>query len=456
MDPYPDRPMVSETEQEKTVRLPTPYFFHDGMVFSALSHWKTGYLIFRGSYLRPTTRPIWPVSVVQTTNPSPQAVPPAPDPQEAVVGPSALPEIFYGVQATGNGHIYRYRGIAAGLRDAGWPITSIAVGQEQFARPAGTTHWSHGLSFDVSSHGIHFTHTLGHALQDLPGYLRQTEYLAQLMEECSARAVICDFEPLSSRAALDTRTPLLIVDNQTSVFCRSRRSGKHRALVQLARLFTTFWYGPKSIAGCHSVVTVSLSPEQPGLDQQLVVPPPVRHEILSLHPVRGNHAVLYTSFGTIPEELLQAASTTHRDLEIRIHVPHPPGPEVQIPPNILIRQAPSLDFLEDIRTAGAIIAQAGFMTSAEAALLGKPVAMVPLHGQFEQILNGLEFERLGVGCVFQDYGAPLLDWVRENRNQSRTAPELQTWLGNGVDSVVSALNRCLERAVGHSAQTARK
>jgi uncharacterized protein (TIGR00661 family) len=354
---------------------------------------------------------------------------------------------FYGVQATGNGHIYRYRGIAAGLRDCGWPVVSAAVGQEQFARNAGTNHWMLGLSFDVGSKHIRITQTLARGLRDLPGYVHSVERVVEWMEDARARVAVSDFEPLTSRAAVDAGLPLLILDNQTSVFCRSRRRKRHHALVALARTFTSLWYGIKPLARFHSMVTVSLSPELPGLDGQVVVPAPVRHEILDLHPVAGDHVVLYASFGGIPPELLQAAATTHQDLEIRIHVPDPPADLDRVPPNVVIRKAPSPVFLEDVRTAGGIIAQAGFMTSAEAALLGKPVAMVPLRGQFEQILNGMEFERLGIGKVFPDYGPDLLTWIGANRNRPRTDSEVTMWLGRGVDATVQVVDECLNRAV---------
>jgi uncharacterized protein (TIGR00661 family) len=355
--------------------------------------------------------------------------------------------IFFGVQATGNGHIYRYRGISEGLRGMGWSVVSAAVGQEQFACSAGTNYWMRGLSFVVGTHGINLGKTVSGGLEDLPIYLRKVDRMCDMLEESNAPAVVCDYEPLTARAAVECRLPLVILDNQTSVFCRSRRSKRHHALVALARSFTALWYGIKSLHRSHRIVTVSLSPEVPGFTQQKVVPAPIRHDILGLEPIRGNHAVLYASFGAIPPELLMAASTTHQDLEIRVHVPQTPPEGTRLPPNVIVRQAPSPLFLEDVRTAGAIIAQAGFMTSAEAAFLGKPLAMVPLRGQFEQILNGFEFERLGIGKVFRDYGSDLMDWVRLHRNRPETDPNVVRWLGAGVDGAVTDLNECLKRVM---------
>jgi uncharacterized protein (TIGR00661 family) len=357
------------------------------------------------------------------------------------VGPDPFRCLFYGVQATGNGHIYRYRGISRELIKRQFLVRSVAIGQELFAKNAPTDSWMKGLSFDVDEKGIHFLQTLAHGLEEMPKYLRAVDRVAELIEQSQCPTVLSDFEPLTSRAAMELSLPLFLLDNQTSVFCPARRGKRHRALIHLARWFTKFWYGIKSLQHASRIFTVSLSPEQPGLPNQVVVPAPVRQEILDLHPVRGQHAVIYASFGSIPPELFHAAATTHRNLEIRVHVPDPPN-QVQAPsPNLIIRKAPSSEFLNDLRTCGAVIAQAGFMTSAEAALLGKPVAMVPLQGQFEQILNGMEFERLGVGRVFQNYGTSLLDWVVAHRNQSQVSKEVVNWLGAGIAAVANTLEQ---------------
>jgi uncharacterized protein (TIGR00661 family) len=54
-------------------------------------------------------------------------------------------------------------------------------------------------------------------------------------------------------------------------------------------------------------------------------------------------------------------------------------------------------FLEDLASAKAVIATAGFTLMSECFHLGKPYLALPMKGQFEQILNGIMLDMLGYG-----------------------------------------------------------
>ena len=54
-------------------------------------------------------------------------------------------------------------------------------------------------------------------------------------------------------------------------------------------------------------------------------------------------------------------------------------------------------FIDDLRTARAVVAGGGFTLLSEAVFLRKPVLSVPVERQFEQVLNALYLEELGYG-----------------------------------------------------------
>jgi UDP:flavonoid glycosyltransferase YjiC (YdhE family) len=54
-------------------------------------------------------------------------------------------------------------------------------------------------------------------------------------------------------------------------------------------------------------------------------------------------------------------------------------------------------FLDDLRTARAVIAGGGFSLLSECVYLHKPVLSIPVEGQFEQVLNARYLEKLGYG-----------------------------------------------------------
>jgi UDP:flavonoid glycosyltransferase YjiC (YdhE family) len=74
------------------------------------------------------------------------------------------------------------------------------------------------------------------------------------------------------------------------------------------------------------------------------------------------------------------------------------GPHTgEVDGNIDYRPRSNEGFVEDLRTARGVVAGGGFSLLSEAVYLGKPVLAMPLHGQFEQLLNGRYLEREGYG-----------------------------------------------------------
>jgi UDP:flavonoid glycosyltransferase YjiC (YdhE family) len=61
-------------------------------------------------------------------------------------------------------------------------------------------------------------------------------------------------------------------------------------------------------------------------------------------------------------------------------------------------------FLEDLRTARAVIAGGGFSLMSEAVSLGVPILSIPIEGQFEQDLNARYLEQLGYGAWARKLG----------------------------------------------------
>jgi hypothetical protein len=65
--------------------------------------------------------------------------------------------------------------------------------------------------------------------------------------------------------------------------------------------------------------------------------------------------------------------------------------------NLEFRRPSRGGFLQDLASARAVVATAGFTLMTEALHLGKPYLALPMGGQFEQELNALLLEDLGYG-----------------------------------------------------------
>ena len=71
--------------------------------------------------------------------------------------------------------------------------------------------------------------------------------------------------------------------------------------------------------------------------------------------------------------------------------------------NVTLREFSEAGFVEDLRTARAVIAGGGFTVLSEALSLGVPVLSVPIELQFEQELNARYLEKLGYGSFAESF-----------------------------------------------------
>jgi uncharacterized protein (TIGR00661 family) len=201
--------------------------------------------------------------------------------------------------------------------------------------------------------------------------------------------VVTDFEPLAAAYARFKRVPFVAIDNMSMLYrCRHDEEiiGDHREDYLIACTVTrSMVYGAVE----YVVTTFFFPPLARG--GTTLVPPIVRPEIVAADPERGDHLLVYSSG---EEELLDAL----RESEANCHIygMREDGHEGR-EGNLDFRPHSNEAFVEDLRTARAVIAGGGFSLMSEAVYLGKPMLAVPLRGQFEQLMNARYLEREGYG-----------------------------------------------------------
>jgi uncharacterized protein (TIGR00661 family) len=228
------------------------------------------------------------------------------------------------------------------------------------------------------------------ASHDLPETVR---HWVAGVDDWRPDVVITDFEPMAGLYARITRTPLVAVDN-IHMLDRCRHAveivGRERDDFVVARavsrgmvpgaveyIVTTFFQAPILRRGT------------------TLVPPILRPEIAAAASEPGDHLLVYASGEKRALDALR--STGERCLVYGMRG----GPDETRVDGMLEFRPPSNEgFVEDLRTAKAVVTGGGFSLLSEAVYLGKPVLAVPLRGQFEQTLNARYLERDGYGlCV---------------------------------------------------------
>jgi uncharacterized protein (TIGR00661 family) len=215
------------------------------------------------------------------------------------------------------------------------------------------------------------------------------------VDEWQPEVVITDFEPLAGVYARLSRTPLVCVDNIHMIDrCKHDKEiiGGEQGDFAIARAVTR---GMVPTAGDYLVLTFFDAPICRG--RTTLISPIVRPEIEAAGAEDGDHLVVYSSGDPQLLEALQSSGMRCLVYGMR------GGPEEDtVDGNLEFRPRSNEGFVHDLRTARAVVAGGGFSLLSEAVYLGKPTLAVPLHGQFEQLMNAryLERERFGM-CATQ-------------------------------------------------------
>jgi uncharacterized protein (TIGR00661 family) len=212
--------------------------------------------------------------------------------------------------------------------------------------------------------------------------------LEQIAEAFRPDAVITDLEPLTTRYALLHSVPLVSIDHIHAIDrCRHDPGLVHGHESEL-------WSNKQRVGdsvpdATHYVITTFFYPllVEP---RTTLVPPILRPEVLAASSERGEHLLVYRS-DSGPDDLSRTLAES--GLRCRIYGLRP-GVEAG---NLEYRPFSEAGFVDDLRTARAVVASGSFTLLGEALYLGKPVLTHPSPGHFGHVLNALYVDRLGYG-----------------------------------------------------------
>jgi uncharacterized protein (TIGR00661 family) len=131
-------------------------------------------------------------------------------------------------------------------------------------------------------------------------------------------------------------------------------------------------------------------------DRTFLFPPILRASVLGLRPEKRDHILVYLTSGF--DSLLGELQQFDRE-KFFVY-----GYDRSDRDGVLTFKPFSKDgFLNDLASAKAVIATAGFTLISEALFLRKPYLALPMQGQFEQQLNGHQLSQLGYGKSVDEF-----------------------------------------------------
>lgn len=304
--------------------------------------------------------------------------------------------MFYGVQATGNGHITRARAMAPKLKQAGIEVTWMFTGRpwdKLFEMEVFDDYeWRNGLTFATKAGHVQYTRT---AMENpLRRFIRDVRNLDLSGYDC----VICDFEPVTAWAAKLQGVKTIGIGHQYAFGYDIPKAGRDLLGEKVIRYFAP--------------VTLGLGIHWHHFHHPIL--PPLIERYTEALPVIQDKIIVYLPFEDVNQviHLLKR----FRDYQFYVYSPTMPNRPHEHADHIHVRQLSRSGFRKDFSDAAGVICNAGFELASEALQTGKKILVKPLRGQLEQVSNALALELLQLGQVMQSLDASTIaTWLEQSR-----------------------------------------
>lgn len=232
------------------------------------------------------------------------------------------------------------------------------------------------------------------------GWPRNVKAYFDLTESFRPEVVVSDFETWSYLFARTHGLPCISVDNNQIV---NRCDHPAEIIAGHEREYLVAKGVVKAkLPGCFQYLIATFFRPPVAKPRTSLHPPVLRPEILAARAEPGEHLVVYQTSTENPSlpGILRGAGRECRVYGLRRDLKTD-----QREGNLLWRPFGEATFIEDLRTARAVISGGSFTLMSEAVYLHKPMLSIPVRKQFEQVLNARYLQALGYGQAADELDA---------------------------------------------------
>ena len=351
--------------------------------------------------------------------------------------------VLYGVVGEGMGHATRSRVLLEHLLAAGHTVRVVVSGRayqflsDKFAGRTGiSVDQIHGLHLKFEGNDLDVTESLLSNLELAPeGIRRNLEVYKKVVADFDADVVVSDFESWAYFFGRSQGIPVISVDNMQIInrclhdrFVTDDKSFSFR----LARLAVK-----SKLPGAYHYLVTSFFFPRVRKPRTTLLPPILRPEILASRReaprnARDSHVLVYQTANANADGLLAAL----RSLPYRFKV-YGLG-RTGTDGNVTLAPFSETGFVDDLRTARAVVAGGGFSLMGECVHLHVPLLAAPIRGQYEQELNARYLQSLGYGAFTEVITAEVIQDFLQRTDAMSHALESYVPRDNGM------LLRCLD------------
>ncbi len=353
--------------------------------------------------------------------------------------------ILYGVVGEGMGHATRSSVILEHLTQQ-HDVHVVVSGRarDYLAQRFENVHKIWGLTIAYEGNSVR---KLGTFLENVKGALKglpaNVKAYFDLVDEFRPDVVVSDFESFSYLYAKNHMLPVISVDNMQiinrCVHDPALLAGHEKDFELTKRIVKA------KLPGCfHYLVATFFYPEL-RKDRTSLHPSILRPEILAAKSEPGEHLLVYQT-STTNVELMSALKQS--GIPCRVYGVRRGIKTDEVEQNLTFRPFSEAGFIDDLRTARAVVAGGGYTLMSEAVYLQKPVLSLPVQGQFEQTLNALYLQQLGYGRHAEVLDKPTLDAFLAD--VPRCAENLKGYSQDGNRLILAALDEQIALATSRT------
>lgn len=300
--------------------------------------------------------------------------------------------IFYAVQATGNGHISRSMELLPYLQQHGKVDVFLSGDNSNLKLDAPVAYRSKGLSLYYTCNGSLDYWKIAKAIN--PAALKKE--IAQLPVE-KYDLVINDYDYITARACAAKNIPSVNFGHQASF-----QSDKVPRPPQKSKIGEWLL---KSYAKADKYIGLHFRPYD-----DFIITPVIKKEILEAAPKDLGHITVYLPSYCEPQ--LIRIFSPFKDLRFEIFSRE--SKQENTIGNIKFIPVDKYRFNHSLISCHAVITGGGFETPSEAIHLGKKIMAIPIRGQYEQCCNAAALQEMGIMTldkIDENFGGQFESWT---------------------------------------------
>ena len=302
-----------------------------------------------------------------------------------------MAKIVYGVAGEGFGHSSRTHLIGQRLIDSGHEVMFIASEKsfkylrEYFAKKVKNIT---GMFLVYKNRDIRILQTVISNISRFPSSVYNNfklfkDYLAPFDPDLA----ITDFEPFTAYWASSNNIPLISIDHE-HLLSNCMLDNINNRIAKFNSSFVIKFFRIK--ANAYIVLNFFETPII--RDNTFLAPPVVRQVVKEYEPALGEHILFYSTDNSNLDKLINIFNK-FPNYQFVIY-----GFNKNLTQsNCIFKKTSTKNFIADLASSRAVIATAGFSLLSECLFFRKKMLLLPLLGQYEQLVNAHYIKKLNLG-----------------------------------------------------------